>query len=64
MTTELLKWAVTERTFIQNDIKWFEAGAKLISPSREDLTLKKLSELKARLEHANKVIAEQDANRT
>ena len=52
------QWAVIERGFIQQDIEWFKAGAKLISPSGEDITAVKLGELDARLEHANKVIAD------
>ena len=60
MTKELKSWAVTERTFIREEIKWLKAGSKLISPSGDDITLKKLTELELRLEHASKAIAEQD----
>ena len=55
--SDLLEWASIERTFIEEDIKWLRAGAKLISPSGDDITAKRLSDLGARLEHANKVIA-------
>lgn len=54
-----IEWAVVERTYLQEDIKWLKAGAKVMSPSGDDITAKRLEELSARLEHANKVI---DAN--
>lgn len=54
--SELLKWASVERTFLIEDINWIEAGAKLISPSGDDVTASKLESLKIRLEHANLVI--------
>jgi hypothetical protein len=52
MADELKRWAITEREFLRDEIKWFKAGAKLISPSGDDITIKKLTELEARLEHA------------
>lgn len=65
MISELKVWAVSERTFLQDEIKWFKGGAKLTSPSGEDITAKKLEQLGLRLEHSNKAIAEQDnADRT
>lgn len=60
MSDELKKWAVTERAFLQDEIKWIKVGAKLTSPSGDDVTARKLEALERRLEHANKVIAEQD----
>ncbi len=51
MSDELTRWAITERDFIRAEIKWFKAGAKLFSPSRDDITAAKLTELEARLEH-------------
>lgn len=56
MAGELEKWAVIERQFIKEDIGWFKAGAKLMSPSGDDITAKKVTDLKARLEHVNKVL--------
>ena len=58
MASELEKWARTERQFIEEDIKWFEAGAVLKSPSGDNITPMKLEQLKARLEHINKVLGE------
>ncbi len=51
MADELTRWAITEREFLRDEIKWFKAGAKLMSPSGDDITAKKLTELEARLEH-------------
>ena len=56
MDSELEKWALIERQFIKDDIGWFKAGAKLMSPSGDDITAKKMTDLKARLEHVNKVL--------
>ena len=51
MATELEKWAIAERQFIRDDIKWLKAGAVLLSPSGDNITVMKLTELEARLEH-------------
>ena len=51
MFGDLEIWARTERQFISDEIKWFNAGAKLLSPSGDDLTAAKLEELEKRLEH-------------
>ena len=56
MATDLERWAVTEKQFLVDDIKWLKAGAKLTSPSGDDISAKKLVELEARLEHAKKVL--------
>jgi hypothetical protein len=56
MATELETWAITERQFIREDIRWLKGGAKLTSPSGDDITAKKLVELEARLKHANKAL--------
>jgi hypothetical protein len=53
MTTGLERWARTERQFIKDDIMWLKTGAKLISPSGDDISARKLVELEARLEHAH-----------
>lgn len=51
MSTELLHWASIERQFLREDMQWLKAGAKLFSPSGDDITAKKLEQLEARLEH-------------
>jgi hypothetical protein len=56
MATELERWALTERQFITDDIDWLRAGAKLLSPSGDNITARKLSELEARLEHAERAL--------
>lgn len=60
MNNELRKWAVIERQFLKDEIKWLEAGTTLTSPSGDDISAKKLEELKKRLEHAHQVLG--DAN--
>jgi hypothetical protein len=54
---DLIEWAVIERTFIQEDLKWLKAGSKVISPSGDNITAQRIEALSARLEHANKVIS-------
>jgi hypothetical protein len=56
LATELEIWAISERQFIREDIKWLKGGAKLMSPSGDNITTKKLEELEARLEHVNKAL--------
>lgn len=56
MSKELEQWAIAEKAFIQDEIKWLKAGTKVISPSGENITNKKLEELAKRLEHARKVL--------
>ena len=58
MQNDPIGWAAKERAFIQIEIKWFKAGATLISPSGDDITAMKLSELEARLEDVQKVLEE------
>lgn len=58
MGSELERWARTERQFILDDIKWFQAGAVLKSPSGDDISLTKVEQLNARLEHINQVLNE------
>ena len=56
MTAALEVWARAERQFIKDEIKWFQSGAVLTSPSKENITANKVVELAARLEHVNKVL--------
>jgi hypothetical protein len=58
MGSDLEKWARVERQFIKDDLKWFGAGAVLTSPSGDNITGKKIDELKARLDHLNSVIGD------
>tara|TARA_R110002051_G_scaffold104042_1_gene176510 strand:+ start:2462 stop:2641 length:180 start_codon:yes stop_codon:yes gene_type:complete len=58
MATELEKWAAIERQFLKDDIEWLKAGGVLKSPSGDNITDQKLEQLKARLEHVNKVLSE------
>ncbi len=51
MASELERWVAVERQFLKTEINWLRAGAKLISPSGDDISVAKLEELKARLEH-------------
>jgi uncharacterized protein YnzC (UPF0291/DUF896 family) len=51
MVDELTRWAITEREFLREEIKWLKAGSKLLSPSGDDITARKLEELQTRLEH-------------
>jgi hypothetical protein len=60
MASELVRWAVAERQFIKDEIKWLKAGAVLRSPNGDNITARKLEELKARLEHAELALKEED----
>lgn len=58
MASELERWAVAERQFLKEDIRWLKGGSKLISPSGDDITARRLQELEARLEHAQKALGD------
>jgi hypothetical protein len=58
MTSELMRWAIAERQFLKEDIKWLKAGAVLKSPSGDNITPQKLKALEARLEHAELAISD------
>lgn len=58
MASELELWARAERQFIRDEISWLNAGAKLISPSGDNINAMKLTELERRLEHVQKVLGE------
>lgn len=52
------QWAHIERQFLKDDLKWLKAGAKLFSPSGDDITEDQIERLTARLEHLNAVLVE------
>jgi len=56
MGSELERWAITERQFLKDEIGWLKAGAKLISPSGDNVNAMKLEQLVARLEHLQKAL--------
>lgn len=56
MVEEALKWAVIERTYIQEELRSFRAGSKMFSPRNIDITPAKIGQLETRLDHANMVI--------
>lgn len=49
-------WARAERQFLRTELEWLNAGAKLISPSGEDVSANKREELETRLEHVNQLL--------
>ncbi len=64
MSDRLEIWARSERQMLNEEIAWLKAGAKVISPSGDDVTPMRLTKLDARLEGANSVLKElEDAKR-
>lgn len=63
MATELEKWARNERQALREELHWYEAGAKLVSPSGDDITGAQVSRLKARLEHVIKMLADDNPSK-
>jgi hypothetical protein len=49
MSSELRRWAATEHQLLEEDAKWLRAGARLLSPSGDDITATKLAQLEDRL---------------
>ena len=60
MASRLEIWARTERQVLREEMDWFKAGGKLISPSGDNITAVKLEQLSARLEGVNGVLKEID----
>ena len=58
MTSTLKEWAIIERQFLIEEVKWLKVGGKVYSPSGEDITSTKLEQLEARLEHVQLVLEE------
>jgi hypothetical protein len=58
MANALYQWALEERVEIADQIKWFNAGACLTSPSGDDITKMKLQQLKVRLEELDDALRE------
>lgn len=48
-------WAMGERAAIAEDLRWFAAGAKLFSPSGEDITEMKVRQLKQRVREFDRI---------
>lgn len=51
---KLMSWVAIEREHLEAEIKWFKAGAKLISPSGDDISARKLAELEKRVDELNR----------
>jgi hypothetical protein len=60
MSSSLRQWAVSERQFLNEEIKYLKAGGKVMSPSGENISVGKLAELDARLEGVNLALKETD----
>jgi hypothetical protein len=60
MARGLYVWALEERVEITEQIKWFNAGAVLTSPSGDDITTMRLAQLKERLEELDEALREAD----
>ena len=44
MASDLEVWARAERDFLRDEIKWFKAGTRLISPGGDDISAAKLEQ--------------------
>lgn len=60
MTSALHLWAAGERYEIAQDLKWFNAGAKVLSPSGDDITAMKVERLNERLRELDNALRETD----
>ncbi len=56
MPGNLEDFARAERQFLRDELDWFKAGAKLISPNGDDISSIKRNELEARLEHVGRAL--------
>ena len=60
MTSALYLWAAGERAEMSNDLRWFNAGAKLFSPSGDDITTMKVSQLNSRIKELDRILGEHE----
>ncbi len=60
MATELENWARIERQYLREEIDWLQAGGKARSSSGDDISSKKLLQLKARLAHVQQALRDTD----
>jgi hypothetical protein len=60
MSSELYDWATEELYELLQDLKWFNAGAKLWSPSGDDITIKKVERLNARVHKLKEAMRKAD----
>lgn len=58
MADEIENWARIERQFLREERRWLEAGGKVLSPSGEDITVRRIEQLSTRLEHAQRVLGD------
>lgn len=61
MSKALRGWAADQRHEINQDLKWFNAGAKLFSPSGDDITIMKVQRLNEQLRALKDAMAGDDA---
>ena len=62
MASKLEQWAVVESQFLRDEIYGFKVGAKLLSPSGDNITSMKLAELESRLEQFQRVLEKSEPN--
>jgi len=58
MSSRLEDWARAERQALREEIDWLKTGGKVLSPSGDNITAKKLEQLGLRLEGAILVLNE------
>ena len=61
MASKLYMLAVGERAEIAADLRWFDAGARLLSPSGDDITSMKVRQLNERLREFDRIREDDDA---
>jgi hypothetical protein len=65
MASRLEEWARAERQALNEDVRWLKGGARVLSPSGDDITASRIESLEIRLEHVNLVLREiENADRT
>jgi hypothetical protein len=60
MPSAIHSWALEERHDLAESLKWFNAGAKLYSPSGDDITEMRVEQLKARVRDFDDALRETD----
>ena len=58
MASKLYSWATNERAELAEDLRWFNAGSKLFSPSGDDITAMKVAQINQRISELDDALRE------
>lgn len=64
MTRKIKQWAVAEQQFLKDELSWLKVGGRAVSPSGDDISAMKISQLEERLRGVNGALAHSEKSRS